>query len=114
MGVLGEGSGVWGPPCLPQHYSVCSRARSFCRMRVRLVFRRSRVRSSGPAKHYFVDIGDEMISTAILPLPLIQIGELSVTGERMCIKYDRRDCLKIVLYMKRFILNCIGTGYAIT
>ena len=32
-------------------------------------------------------LGHENISTAILPLPLIQEEELSVTGERMCTKY---------------------------
>ena len=32
----------------------------------------------------FVEIGHEIISTAILALPLIQEGQLSVTGERMC------------------------------
>ena len=32
-------------------------------------------------------LGHENISTAILPLPLIQEEQLSVTGERMCIKY---------------------------
>ena len=31
--------------------------------------------------------GHEIISTAILSLPLIQVGQLSVTGERMCTKY---------------------------
>ena len=56
-------------------------------MRVRLVFKRSRVRSSGPVKHAFVEIGHEIISTAILSLPLIQVGPLSVTGERMCTHY---------------------------
>ena len=34
-----------------------------------------------------MEIGHEIISTAILSLPLIQVGQLSVTGERMCIKY---------------------------
>ena len=38
-------------------------------------------------QHSFVEIGQEMISTAILSLPLIQEGQLSVTGERMCTKY---------------------------
>ena len=52
------------------------------RMHVRLVFRRSRVRSS--AKQ-FLGIGDEIIFTAILSLPMIQVGQLSVTGEMMCI-----------------------------
>ena len=32
-------------------------------------------------------LGHENISTAILPLPLIQEEQLSVTGERMCTKY---------------------------
>ena len=32
-------------------------------------------------------LGRENISTAILPLPLIQEEQLSVTGERMCTKY---------------------------
>ena len=38
-------------------------------------------------QHTFVAIGHVIISTAILPLPLIQIGQLSVTGERMYTKY---------------------------
>ena len=32
-------------------------------------------------------LGHENISMAILPLPLIQEEQLSVTGERMCAKY---------------------------
>ena len=32
-------------------------------------------------------LGHENISTAILPLPLTQEEQLSVTGERMCTKY---------------------------
>ena len=32
-------------------------------------------------------LGHENISTAILPLPLIQEEQLSVTGERVCTKY---------------------------
>ena len=55
----------------------------------RLVLRRrSRVRSSLPA-HYFVEICMVMkkTSTTIISLPLIQEGQLSVTGERMCTKY---------------------------
>ena len=38
-------------------------------------------------QHSFVVIGHEIISTAILALPLIQLGQLAVTGERMCTKY---------------------------
>ena len=34
--------------------------------------------------HSFVEINHEMFSTVILSLPLIQVGQLSVSGERMC------------------------------
>ena len=35
-------------------------------------------------KHSFVEIDCEIFSTVILSLPLIQAGQLSVSGERMC------------------------------
>ena len=35
-------------------------------------------------QHCFVEIDREIFSTVILPLPLIQEGQLSVSGERMC------------------------------
>ena len=35
-------------------------------------------------QHFFLETGHEIISTAIISLPLIQVGQLSVTGERMC------------------------------
>ena len=35
-------------------------------------------------QHPFVEIGHEIISTAILYLLLIQVGQLSVNGQRMC------------------------------
>ena len=35
-------------------------------------------------QHYFVEIDLEIFSTVILFLPLIQEGQLSVSGERMC------------------------------
>ena len=35
-------------------------------------------------QHSFLEIGHEIISTAILSLPLIQEGQLSVIGKRMC------------------------------
>ena len=35
-------------------------------------------------QHSFVEIGHDIISTAILSLLLTQVGQLSVTGERMC------------------------------
>ena len=37
-------------------------------------------------QHSFVSIGHEIISTAILSLSLIQVVQLSVTGESMCTK----------------------------
>ena len=46
-----------------------SRAGELGRMRLRLVCERPRVQSSG--QHSFMEIGFEIISTAILPLPLI-------------------------------------------
>ena len=36
---------------------------------------------------YFMEIGHEIISTAIPSLPLIQEEQLSVTGESICTKY---------------------------
>ena len=38
-------------------------------------------------KYSFVAVGHEIISTVILSLLMIQEGQLSVTGERMCTKY---------------------------
>ena len=35
-------------------------------------------------QHSFVEIDHEIFSTVILTLPLIQEGQLSVSGERMC------------------------------
>ena len=43
---------------------------------------RSGVESSGPATS-FVEMGHEIISTAILSLALIQVGQLSSTGEKI-------------------------------
>ena len=37
----------------------------------------------GP-QHSFVEIDHEIFSTVILSLPLIQEGQLSVSGKRMC------------------------------
>ena len=36
-------------------------------------------------QHSFVEIDHEILSTVILSLPLIQEGQLSVSGKRMCI-----------------------------
>ena len=42
---------------------------------------------SGFNRQPIVETGHEIISTVILSLPLIQEGQLSVTGKRMCTKY---------------------------
>ena len=39
---------------------------------------------NGKRQHSFVEIEHEIFSTVILSLPLIQEGQLSVSGERMC------------------------------
>ena len=40
--------------------------------------------SDAPSGHIsFVEICHEIMSTAILSLPLIQVGQITVTGERM-------------------------------
>ena len=36
-------------------------------------------------QHVSVETGHEIISTAVLSLPLIQVGQLPVTGERMTV-----------------------------
>ena len=41
-------------------------------------------------QHSFVVIDHEMFSTVILSLPLIQEGQLSVSGERMCTRLVNR------------------------
>ena len=51
-------------------------------MRIKGSLVRAPVRS-----HIFVEIYHEIIPTVILPLPLIQEGQLSVSGESMCTKY---------------------------
>ena len=45
--------------------------------------RRLPVRSSPGRQHSFVFIDHEILSTVFLSLPLIQEGQLSVSGERM-------------------------------
>ena len=46
--------------------------------------RRSRVQPRRGRQHSFVEIDQEIFSTVILSLPLIQERQLSVSGERMC------------------------------
>ena len=53
-------------------------------MRVRLVIRRLRVQPPPGLQHFFVKTDHEIFSTVILSVPLIQEGQLSVSGDRMC------------------------------
>ena len=53
-------------------------------MRVRLKIRRLRVRPPPGRHHSFVEIDHVVLATVILSLPVIQEGQLSVSGERMC------------------------------
>ena len=52
-------------------------------MRVRLVIRRLQVRTPPGRLHSFVEIDHKIFLTVILSLPLIQEGQLSVSGERI-------------------------------
>ena len=52
---------------------------------VRLETRRSRVQPPPRSATFFVEIDHEIFSKVILSLPLIQEGQLSVSGERMCL-----------------------------
>ena len=47
------------------------------------------VRGFDPAirQHSFMGIGQEIISRAILPLLLLRVGQLSITGQKMYTKY---------------------------
>ena len=53
-------------------------------MRVGFVIRRLRIRPTAGRQLSFVEIDNEIFSTVIPSFPLIQEGQLSVSGERMC------------------------------
>ena len=77
---------IRSPYLLTKILTFEGRSRWLSRMRDRLVIRRLRVRSSpGPATFLRGDWNLEIFSTAILSLPLIQEGQLSVSVERMYI-----------------------------
>ena len=61
-----------------------SRPRWLSWIRVRVVTRRLRVQPPPGRQHSFEEIDHEKFSTIILSLPLIQEGQLSVSGERRC------------------------------
>ena len=53
-------------------------------MHVRLVIRRLRILLLTGRQHCFMEIDHEIFFEVILSLLLIQEGQLSVSGERMC------------------------------
>ena len=67
-----------------EHFSLNAGLGGSVGCAVRLESRRSRVQPRRGRQHSFVEIDHEIFSTVILSLPLIQEGQLSVSGERMC------------------------------
>ena len=57
-------------------------------------------------QHSFVEVGHEIISKAILSLPLIQVRQLSVAGKKMCTKYW------LTAYAP--VSHLLGTGTGVT
>ena len=53
-------------------------------MHIQLVVRRLQVRLPLSRQHSFVEIDHEIFSTVIPSFSLIQEGQLSVSGKRMC------------------------------
>ena len=89
-----EGPGGHGQPLLDGSY-VTQRVRlayskpgsstgRFSLKHVRLTISWLRVRPPAGRQNSSMDIDHEIFSTAILSLPLIQEGQLSVSGESMC------------------------------
>ena len=58
-----------------------------------------------PLRRSFVEIDHEIFSTVILSLPLIQEGQLSVSGERMCTILV--NCVNVLL-VKLTALDMMG------
>ena len=57
-------------------------------MHVRLVISRLLVQPPPGQQHSFMEIDHEIFSTVILSLLLIQDGQLSVSGKRMCTMHN--------------------------
>ena len=81
----GGGRGV----CCPANYIVAYAVSVKLRLHSTIysLFPRVTVTETSPRRgrqHSFVEIDHEIFSTVILSLPLIQEGQLSVSGERMC------------------------------
>ena len=81
-------SAGWSGPLLSDYrinpWTDLHRPGWFSWIHVRLVIRRLQVQLPPGQQHYFMEIAHEIFSMVILFLPLIQEGQLSVSGERMC------------------------------
>ena len=62
-------------------------ARRLAQWGASLIAKQGVVGSSPGSATYFVEIYHEIISMVILPLLLIQEGQMSSSGERMCTEY---------------------------
>ena len=81
-------------PCMPYKmvqlkisYPVCNKPASVAQLDAASDWRPGG-RGFNPRRgrqHSFVEIDHKIFSTVILSLPLIQEGQLSVSGERMCV-----------------------------
>ena len=70
--------------CFIIESSNISRSRWLSQMLVRLANRNRRFDPRRARQHSLVEIDHEIFSTFILSFPLIQEGQLSISGERMC------------------------------
>ena len=83
--VLGSNPAEGITDCIMLHCTEpFSWLRWFSWMRIQLVIGRLRVRPPLGRQHSFVEIDHEIFSTVILSLSLIQEGQLSVSGKRIC------------------------------
>ena len=78
-------------------------------MSVELVIRRLRVRSLPGQQHSFMAIDHEVLSTVIFFLLLIQEGQLSFSGKKMCTilvnRLEEYACPVIVWFGKLTMLD---------
>ena len=70
--------------CHTKHLMTAGQPLWLYPMHVQLVIRSLRVQSHRVWQHSFVEIDHEIFSMVILSLLLIQEGQLSVSGERIC------------------------------
>ena len=94
--------------------TVYGRLRWLSWMHVWLVIRSLPVQTPPGRQHSFVETDHEIFSTDFLSLPLIQEGQLSVSGKRMCtvlVNYKAcpvKVCLGKLTTHDRTPLGCLG------